>query len=305
MYYTVRSALMTVTASTDEDMSVNINDPDTIMKIFYTPHRLNKLNTSLDGIQDVPVYYKDRTEHKNYYFSAIDSTNLHFEEKLYYQTGFHNNKMKQSAEQEKLYWHWPGDMKPVDLPKCGLNNEFCQSWSIYSKLLIGLAGVAFFILIISLVSKYLHYKNKMQDTSWRINYEDIIIAVRKEELEARYGKDADLSHLTPEEIQELKNNTNYDKLRDTPSTKRNKDKKTDYLSDENEWISVGKFGFYGFVGVYNCEYVAIKRLSNVTGRVQINKKLLMDFKNMREVNCQHLTRFLVVLEVVQHSYLTF
>ena len=55
-------------------------------------------------------------------------------------------------------------------------------------------------------------------------------------------------------------------------------------------IPLGEFGFYGYVGIYKNKIVAVKRLPDVK-RVYLSRQLLLEFRYMREISCDHLTRF--------------
>ncbi|XP_077432020.1 atrial natriuretic peptide receptor 1 isoform X1 [Vanacampus margaritifer] len=156
--------------------------------------------------------------------------------------------------------HWPGRGPPPDIPVCGFKNEkpACNSKTITIHQMVSM--VIFFILIMSLtVAIFIYRRMKLEKELvaqlWRISWDDIHMSNVDKVL--RSGSRMTLS---------LRGST-YGSL----------------LTD-------GHVQVFAKTGYYKGNFVAIKYIDRK--RVELNRKLLFELKHMRDVQNEHLTRFI-------------
>ena len=314
MYYLIRKTLSSVLEVYEggRDLSIDINDPETILDAFTKVE--DKFKTSLIGKEiNFPLNQNNKnalkTMNHNYNFYGIDIQDNRFEKKMVYEY-----KMYKSLKNtDGTDWYWPNDnMKPPDIPKCGFNNERCYKMPLMTKLLYILTSSCFIILIAYVVHAYFKLQKSIHDRSWKISYEDIIFSVKA------------LDDLNPDAQTEVKNqghskqkfshgktcSSSEDNLIESCFEQTDFNKKKDsqagileraaaaaatapqtVVPKGTDEIPLGHFGFHGRVGLYKDKVVAVKPIPD-RERVIITKQLEIEFKYMKEIHDDHLTKFI-------------
>ncbi|XP_038624938.1 atrial natriuretic peptide receptor 1 [Tachyglossus aculeatus] len=157
--------------------------------------------------------------------------------------------------------HWPGGGPPPDVPRCGFNNEepACRKASFSHLEILGVVG-CFSLLSIFLVCFFIYRKLRLEkelaSELWRVRWED----VQASGLE-RYLRSAG-SRLTLSA-----RGSNMGSL----------------LTAEDQGQMYAKTAYY------KGNLVAVKHLHHQ--RIELTRKVLFELKHMRDVQNEHLTRF--------------
>ncbi|XP_056331781.1 atrial natriuretic peptide receptor 1 [Danio aesculapii] len=157
---------------------------------------------------------------------------------------------------------WPGGKVPMDVPTCGFKNEnpACRARTIAMHQMISI--VLFLILIIIFtVTVFIYRKLKLEKELvaqlWRISWDDIQMSHLEKALRST-GSKLTLSL----------RGSNYGSLLTTD----------------------GNFQVFAKTGYFKGNIVAIKYINR--RRVELTRKVLFELKHMRDVQNEHLTRFI-------------
>ncbi|KAL7990610.1 hypothetical protein Chor_014040, partial [Crotalus horridus] len=246
-------------ASTVKEMSEEKKDFLDGRAFINTLKGYNK--TPLYGITG-PVYIDELGERKMDYsvYDLQESENsTHFIPVL----NFDHYRRTLSPTVEINYIGWSNGEIPKDKPVCGFHNEYCKiqatSVTIFMKIYKG------------------HLQKQINDTGWRINYEDIILLNDNKE---KY----DLPQANTSEPEETENvgahlfisSSNYSSLKD-------KQEKED---------------FFTTVGLYQGFLVAIKFIDNQADALVWKSSILEEIQMMKELRHENLVIFYgICLEV--------
>ncbi|XP_051922703.1 atrial natriuretic peptide receptor 1 [Hippocampus zosterae] len=188
-------------------------------------------------------------------WDMIDTNNSAFQMVLVY-----NSLDEQLTALPGRSLHWPGGVPPPDIPACGLKNEnpACHTKTITIHQMVSI--VVFFILIMTLtVAVFIYRRMKLEKELvaqlWRISWDDIHMSNLDKVL--RSGSRITLSL----------RGSNYGSL-----------------------MTDGHVQVFAKTGYYKGNIVAIKYTNKK--RVELNRKLLFELKHMRDVQNEHLTRFI-------------
>ncbi|KAM4663333.1 atrial natriuretic peptide receptor 1 [Discoglossus pictus] len=157
--------------------------------------------------------------------------------------------------------HWPGNRIPRDVPTCGFDNSNpeCLKAS-FSILEIMSIVICFILLAITISSIFIYRKLRLEKELaaelWRIRWEDIQTSNMEKALR-RAGSKLTLSL----------RGSNYGSL----------------LTTE------GQFQVYAKTAYYRGNIVAVKHINRK--RIELTRKVLFELKHMRDVQNEHLTRF--------------
>nr|XP_006816519.1 PREDICTED: atrial natriuretic peptide receptor 1-like [Saccoglossus kowalevskii] len=151
---------------------------------------------------------------------------------------------------------WPGDTPPDDVPECGFEGELCIEKQPLSLTLIISIVFGSFLFILIIVAFIIYRKWKLEkalaDMAWKIRWEEITFNRTKRGLGG--------SH-----------------------TSLNSRDSQQSVWDANQQI-------FTITGMYKNNIVAIKKINK--RRVEINRRILKEFKHMRDLQHDHVTRFI-------------
>ncbi|KAJ7985581.1 hypothetical protein DPEC_G00353560 [Dallia pectoralis] len=158
--------------------------------------------------------------------------------------------------------HWPGGTVPPDVPFCGFENDNPECLaSTITVLQMSIIVVLFVIIIILTTSVFIYRKLKLEEELlaqlWRISWEDIQMS-NLEKLLRRAGSKFTLSL----------RGSNYGS----------------FITGD------GNFQVFAKTGYYKGNLVAIKNINRK--RVELTRNVLFELKHMRDVQNEHLTRFI-------------
>ncbi|XP_062897932.1 atrial natriuretic peptide receptor 1-like [Mobula hypostoma] len=177
----------------------------------------------------------------------------------------YNGTVKRILPVSGLEIHWPGNVVPEDVPHCGFDNEnpACQKGRAFSMLEV-LSIIVILILLIITSSSILAYRRfrlekELASELWRIRWEDIQLSNLEKNLRSA-GSRLTLSL----------RGSNFGS----------------FLSNE------GQYQVYAKTGYYKGNIVAIKHINR--RRVELTRNVLFELKHMRDVQNEHLTRFIGV-----------
>ncbi|KAM9293954.1 atrial natriuretic peptide receptor 1 [Gastrophryne carolinensis] len=157
--------------------------------------------------------------------------------------------------------HWPGGRPPKDVPPCGFDNSNpeCMKTS-FSVLEVTSIVICFILLAIAVSSVFIYRKLRLEKELaaelWKVRWEDIQTSNMEKNLR-RAGSKLTLSL----------RGSNYGSLLTTD----------------------GQFQIYAKTAYYKGNIVAIKYLNRK--RIELTRDVLFELKHMRDVQNEHLTRF--------------
>ncbi|XP_067395400.1 atrial natriuretic peptide receptor 1 isoform X1 [Emydura macquarii macquarii] len=158
--------------------------------------------------------------------------------------------------------HWPGKGVPRDVPPCGFDNSnpLCRKAS-FSTLEILSTVVSVILLSITITSFFIYRKlrleKELEAELWRVQWEDVQSSSLEKHLRSA-GSKLTLSL----------RGSNYGSL----------------LTTE------GQFQVYAKTAYYKGNIVAVKHINRK--RIEMTRKVLFELKHMRDVQNEHLTRFI-------------
>ncbi|XP_069581759.1 atrial natriuretic peptide receptor 1-like [Brachyistius frenatus] len=174
----------------------------------------------------------------------------------------YNSSVKQLVLQRGLSFQWPRGAPPPDTPKCGFKNDKpgCLARTVSMHQMVAMV-ICFVFVIIVTVTVFIYRKLKLESELsaqlWRVSWDDIQISDLEKVLRRT------CSRLTLS----LKG-SNYGSL-----------------------MSVaGNLQIYTKTGYYKGNLVAIKYINKK--RIELTRKVLFELKHMRDVQNEHLTRFI-------------
>ncbi|CAN9503567.1 unnamed protein product [Ophioblennius macclurei] len=174
----------------------------------------------------------------------------------------YNSSVKQMVLQNGLSFQWPGGAPPTDNPECGFKNEnpACRSRTVTMRQMVAMV-ICFVLIIIIIVTVFMYRKLKLESELtaqlWRLSWDDIQMS-------------------------------NLDKaLKRTCSRLTTSMKGSNYGS---LMTMEGNFQIYTKTGYYKGNLAAIKYINKK--RIELTRKVLFELKHMRDVQNEHLTRFI-------------
>ncbi|KAM3873532.1 atrial natriuretic peptide receptor 1-like [Diretmus argenteus] len=187
---------------------------------------------------------------------ADDNNNSIFQIVLVY-----NSSEEQLTSIPGTVLHWPGGAVPPDVPLCGFKNDnpVCVAKTITIHQMVSI--IVFFIIIMTLtITIFIYRRMKLEKELvaqlWRISWDDIQMSNLDKVL--RSGSKITLSL----------RGSNYGSL----------------------MTGDGNLQVFAKTGYYKGNLVAIKYTDRK--RIELNRKVLFELKHMRDVQNEHLTRFI-------------
>uniref|UniRef100_A0A9J8C5C4 Guanylate cyclase n=1 Tax=Cyprinus carpio carpio TaxID=630221 RepID=A0A9J8C5C4_CYPCA len=268
----------------DAKQMFNFTVEDSLMNIisggFYDGLMLycNALNESLAEAHDRPsgesvtkrmwnrTYYGvtglvqiDENGDRETDFALWDMTDTNFGS--FQIVAVYNGTQKQMKILPGMNIQWPGGNIPWDVPLCGFKNDnpACHARTIAMHQMISI--VLFLILIIFAVTVFIYRKLKLEKELvaqlWRIAWEDIQMSNLEKAMRST-GSKLTLSL----------RGSNYGSLQ----------------------TADGNFQVFAKTGYFKGNIVAIKYINRK--RIDLTRKVLFELKHMRDVQNEHLTRFI-------------
>ncbi|XP_076846721.1 atrial natriuretic peptide receptor 1 [Brachyhypopomus gauderio] len=180
---------------------------------------------------------------------------------IYQIVAVYNGTQKQIEGLPNMSFHWPGGAIPPDMPFCGFKNDNpeCTAWTISMLQMVSI--VVFFIFVtIFTITVFIYRKLKLEKELaaqlWRICWEDLHMSNMEKVL--RSGSKITLSL----------RGSNYGSL----------------------LTADGNFQVFAKTAYFKGNIVAIKYINRK--RIELTRKVLFELKHMRDVQNDHLTRFI-------------
>ncbi|XP_067354009.1 atrial natriuretic peptide receptor 1 isoform X2 [Channa argus] len=174
----------------------------------------------------------------------------------------YNGSMKQLVMQSGRSFQWPGGAPPPDIPECGFKNDkpACLARTVSMHQMLAIV-ICFVFVIIVTVTVFIYRKLKLESELaahlWRVSWDDVQMS-------------------------------NLDKvLRKTCSRLTMSLKGSNYGS---LMTMEGNLQIYTKTGYYKGNLAAIKYITKK--RIELTRKVLFELKHMRDVQNEHLTRFI-------------
>ncbi|XP_021232313.1 atrial natriuretic peptide receptor 1 [Numida meleagris] len=158
--------------------------------------------------------------------------------------------------------HWPGNAVPSDVPPCGFDHSDpqCQKANLSTLEVLSLA-LSLVLLAITIISFFIYRKLQLEKELaaelWRVRWEDLQMSSMEKHLRSA-GSKLTLSL----------RGSNYGSL----------------------MTAEGQFQVYAKTAYYKGNLVAVKHLNRK--RIELTRKVLFELKHMRDVQNEHLTRFI-------------
>uniref|UniRef100_A0AAX7UUH8 Guanylate cyclase n=1 Tax=Astatotilapia calliptera TaxID=8154 RepID=A0AAX7UUH8_ASTCA len=171
----------------------------------------------------------------------------------------YNSSIKQLILQNGLNFHWPKGSPPPDIPKCGFKNNNPLSLHFPSPQISThtLAHMHIYTLSSCLLNRKLKLESELAAQLWRVSWDDVQMS----------NLDKVLRRACSRLTMSLKG-SNYGSL----------------------MTMEGNFQIYTKTGYYKGNLAAIKYINKK--RIELTRKVLFELKHMRDVQNEHLTRFI-------------
>ncbi|KAK3508281.1 hypothetical protein QTP70_019510 [Hemibagrus guttatus] len=181
---------------------------------------------------------------------------------VYQIVSVYNSSLKQMIPEPGMKVHWLKGAPPPDIPVCGFKNDnpSCLSRTVTMHQMISIVVCFIFIIIVTItvfIYRKVKLENELAAQLWRVHWEDIQINNIEKALRRT------CSRLTLSV-----RGSNYGSL----------------LTME------GNFQIYAKTCYYKGNITAIKYINKK--RIELTRKLLFELKHMRDVQNEHLTRFI-------------
>ncbi|KAE8282596.1 Atrial natriuretic peptide receptor 1 [Larimichthys crocea] len=174
----------------------------------------------------------------------------------------YNGSMKEMVMQSGRSFQWPGGGPPPDIPECGFKNDkpSCLARTVTMNQMVAIV-ICFVFVIIVTVTVFIYRKLKLESELaaqlWRVSWDDVQMC-------------------------------NLDKV-----LRRACSRLTMSLKGSNcgsLMTMEGNFQIYTKTGYYKGNLAAIKYINKK--RIELTRKVLFELKHMRDVQNEHLTRFI-------------
>ncbi|XP_070840612.1 atrial natriuretic peptide receptor 1 isoform X2 [Chaetodon trifascialis] len=174
----------------------------------------------------------------------------------------YNSSNKQLVMQSGRSFQWPGGSPPPDVPECGFKNDkpVCLARTVTMHQMVAIV-ICFVFIIIVTVTVFIYRKLKLESELaaqlWRVSWDDVQMS-------------------------------NLDKV-----LRRACSRLTMSLKGSNcasLMTMEGNFQIYTKTGYYKGNLAAIKYINKK--RIELTRKVLFELKHMRDVQNEHLTRFI-------------
>ncbi|XP_030644329.1 atrial natriuretic peptide receptor 1 [Chanos chanos] len=260
-----------------EDSLINIISADFYDGVMLYAHALNE-TLGQGGVRPLGKTVTSRMWNRTYHgvtglvkidedgdretdFALWDMTDT--ETGVYEIVAVYNGSKKEMVDQPGRRVQWPGGSPPPDIPECGFKNDnpACVAKMVEMPQMISIVVCFIFIIIVTItvfIYRKLKLENELVAQLWRIQWEDIQIC----------NMDKALRRACSRLTMSLRG-SNYGSL----------------ITME------GNFQIYTKTGYYKGNLTAIKYI-NSKKRIELTRTVLFELKHMRDVQNEHLTRFI-------------
>ncbi|XP_028281644.1 atrial natriuretic peptide receptor 1 [Parambassis ranga] len=174
----------------------------------------------------------------------------------------YNSSMKQLVLQRGLNFHWPRGSPPPDVPECGFKNDnpACLTRTVTMHQMVAMVICFMFVIIVTVtvfIYRKLRLESELAAQLWRVSWDDVQMS----------NLDKVLRRACSRLTMSLKG-SNYGSL----------------------MTMEGNFQIYTKTGYYKGNLAAIKYINKK--RIELTRNVLFELKHMRDVQNEHLTRFI-------------
>lgn len=182
-----------------------------------------------------------------------------------------NRKQYEPVPDKSIYWAGGVEKPPPDTPVCGFDRSKCppeEPFPPYGIVII-ILGTLLFIVSLAAFFAYRHYRTEAElaEVNWRVRWDDIMFGAPEKRKLERSG-----SRLSLIKRSSLTSNVSVDTIACALS-------------------NVGTKQIFTKTGSYKATLVAIKKINKP---VNITKPILLEFKRMRNMQNDHIVRFIGV-----------
>ncbi|XP_070292357.1 atrial natriuretic peptide receptor 1-like [Salvelinus sp. IW2-2015] len=175
----------------------------------------------------------------------------------------YNSTLKELVPVPGMKVQWPGGAPPQDIPDCGFKNDkpACLARTVTMHQMVAIVACFIFVIIVTVtvfIYRKLKLENELAAQLWRVQWEDVQMSDLEKVLRRA------CSRLTLS-----LRGSNYGSL----------------LTMD------GNFQIYAKTGYYKGNISAIKYVTNKK-RIELTRRVLFELKHMRDVQNEHLTRFI-------------
>ncbi|KAM9415415.1 atrial natriuretic peptide receptor 1-like isoform 2-T4 [Salvelinus alpinus] len=194
-------------------------------------------------------------------FALWDMTDL--DSGVFQIVSVYNSTLKELVPVPGMKVQWPGGAPPQDIPDCGFKNDkpACLARTVTMHQMVAIVVCFIFIIIVTVtvfIYRKLKLENELAAQLWRVQWED----VQMSDLEKVMRRACSRLTLSLR-------GSNYGSL----------------LTMD------GNFQIYAKTGYYKGNIAAIKYVTNKK-RIELTRMVLFELKHMRDVQNEHLTRFI-------------
>ncbi|XP_051246655.1 atrial natriuretic peptide receptor 1 isoform X2 [Dicentrarchus labrax] len=174
----------------------------------------------------------------------------------------YNSSMKQLVMQSGWSFQWPGGSPPADVPECGFKNDkpACLARTVTMHQMVAIV-ICFVLVIIVTVTVFIYRKLKLESELaaqlWRVSWDDVQIS-------------------------------NLEKVLRRTCSRLTMSLKGSHCG--SLMTMEGNFQIYTKTGYYKGNLAAIKYINKK--RIELTRNVLFELKHMRDVQNEHLTRFI-------------
>ncbi|XP_075996460.1 atrial natriuretic peptide receptor 1-like [Genypterus blacodes] len=173
----------------------------------------------------------------------------------------YNSSEKQLVMQSGRSFQWPGGAPPLEIPECGFKNDKpdCLARTVSMHQMVAIV-ICFVFVIIVTVSVFIYRKLKLESELvaqlWRVSWDDVQMSMDK------------VLRRTCSRLTMSMKGSNYGSL----------------------MTMEGNLQIYTKTGYYKGNLAAIKYINKK--RIELTRNVLFELKHMRDVQNEHLTRFI-------------
>ncbi|XP_064596017.1 LOW QUALITY PROTEIN: atrial natriuretic peptide receptor 1-like [Liolophura sinensis] len=181
-----------------------------------------------------------------------------------------NKKIYEPVPNKRIYWAGGRDSPPSDTPKCGFDGSKCppdKPFPEYGIVIIVLGSLLVIVLVAAFfIYRHIKLEAELAEMNWRVRWEDIMFGTMEKRKLERQGSRMSLNR------------------RYSVASSISGDTIAVHLSD------VGNKQLFTKTGYFKGTIVAIKRINRTS--FNINKPLLMEIKRIKDLQNDHLCRFI-------------
>ncbi|XP_022087157.1 atrial natriuretic peptide receptor 1-like isoform X6 [Acanthaster planci] len=191
-------------------------------------------------------------------YSLLEMTDI--ENGIFTVAGHYDGVAKKYTPVPGVVIDWPGKTPPKDVPDCGFKGEFCieEDDTGFTVMIMMISMVVVIIvaaiIIIYVVRKY-RLEMELANMVWKIKWEDITFNNKMDKQRKLTGSRVSLAS-----------------------------------GESGQSVWGGNQQIFTVTGYYKGNIIAIKKVNRL--RVELTRNVLIDFKHMRDISHDHVTKFI-------------